>query len=254
MVADAVIYHPAVSHYLKFVATTVGRDKTLRTIQYFSRFLAWYTLRTNHAQSTVNVFDNVKKNFGSVRKAMRLGKFVEHFKAAALAADSRDMDPVLRFLAVGRQLGYAVYLSLDAIAYFDQSGIWKLKEGARIQREAYRAWLAGLLCNIVAGVYTLYNQKVQMKQHEESADVEKAVELKKLVRYADTMGERRGTAWRLILDSAQNAARLQLLSDVCDATVPSAATGLVNFDEGIVGLAGTVSSLIGLTAQWEKTA
>ena len=27
MVADAVIYHPTVSHYLKFVATTVGRDK-----------------------------------------------------------------------------------------------------------------------------------------------------------------------------------------------------------------------------------
>lgn len=53
--------------------------------------------------------------------------------------------------------------------------------------------------------------------------------------------------------SDRAATRLQLVSDICDATVPSAATGLINFDDGVVGLAGTVSSLIGLTAQWEKT-
>ena len=49
---------------------------------------------------------------------MRLGKFVEHFKAAALAADSKSMDPVLKFLAVGRQLGYAFYMSLDAMTLY----------------------------------------------------------------------------------------------------------------------------------------
>lgn len=51
----------------------------------------------------------------------------------------------------------------------------------------------------------------------------------------------------------RTATQLQLLSDLCDATVPSSGIGLVNFDDGIVGLAGTTSSLIGLTAQWEKT-
>ena len=44
---------------------------------------------------------------------MRVGKNVEHFKAAAVAADAKGMDPVLKYCAVGRQLGYAVYLSLD---------------------------------------------------------------------------------------------------------------------------------------------
>lgn len=46
---------------------------------------------------------------------MRFGKFVEHFKAAAVAADAKAMDPVLRYFAVGRQLGYAGYLTLDSI-------------------------------------------------------------------------------------------------------------------------------------------
>jgi len=42
---------------------------------------------------------------------------VEHFKAAAIAADSKNMDPVLKFCAVGRQLGYATYMTLDTITY-----------------------------------------------------------------------------------------------------------------------------------------
>jgi peroxin-11B len=41
---------------------------------------------------------------------------------------------------------------------------------------------------------------------------------------------------------------------LCDLTVPSSALGFVNLDDGIVGLAGTVSSLIGLYGAWQKTA
>jgi peroxin-11B len=37
-------------------------------------------------------------------------------------------------------------------------------------------------------------------------------------------------------------------------TAPSSALGWIGFDEGIVGLAGTTSSLIGLYLQWKKTA
>ena len=145
MVADALVYHPTVAHYLRFVATTgesqtllhmtvespssvsraiantlfstVGRDKLLRTLQYFSRFYAWYLFRTNNPARLIAPYEAVKKQFGLTRKALRLGKNVEHFKAAASAADSKNMDPVLKYCAVGRQLGYAMYLSLDAVTY-----------------------------------------------------------------------------------------------------------------------------------------
>jgi hypothetical protein len=118
---------------------------------------------------------------------MRLGKFVEHFKAAALAADAKSMDPVLKYLAVGRQLGYAFYLTFDAMTYVDQVGIRKFEGAARLQREAYRAWLAGLLCNIVAGVYQLYNMQAETREQTASADAEKTVELKKIARCVTTL-------------------------------------------------------------------
>jgi peroxin-11B len=74
-----------------------------------------------------------------VRKALRVGKNIEHFKAAAVALQSpvtkvfishgfladcqvsyvpaNASEDVLRYLAVGRQLGYAGYLSLDILTY-----------------------------------------------------------------------------------------------------------------------------------------
>lgn len=52
----------------------------------------------------------------------------------------------------------------------------------------------------------------------------------------------------------RNTTNLQLISDLCDLTVPAAALGYADLDDGIVGLAGTVSSLIGVWSTWKKTA
>ena len=56
------------------------------------------------------------------------------------------------------------------------------------------------------------------------------------------------------LDRERAAVNLQLLSDLCDLTVPTSSLGWTSFDDGIVGLAGTVSSLIGVYGAWKKTA
>jgi peroxin-11B len=105
--------HP---HVQALTGHLVGRDKALRTLQYLSRFLAWYLYRTNHPASSIAPFEATKKQFGLTRKLMRVGKFVEHFKAAAIASDAKSVDPVLRYTAVGRQLGYAGYLLADNAA------------------------------------------------------------------------------------------------------------------------------------------
>lgn len=63
-----------------------------------------------------------------------------------------------------------------------------------------------------------------------------------------------GGQWLTQCCRERSASQLQLVSDLCDLTVPYSALGWVNLDDGIVGLAGTVSSLIGMYAQWKKTA
>ncbi|KAF1953063.1 peroxisomal biogenesis factor 11 [Byssothecium circinans] len=234
MVADALIYHPSVSHYLKFVATTVGRDKVLRTLQYFSRFLAWYLYRTNHPASSIAPFETTKKQFGIARKLLRVGKFVEHFKAAAVASDAKSMDPVLRFTAIGRQLGYAGYMVFDNAAVLDATSIYKFSASQRLLREGYRAWFTGISFSIASSLYALYKLRERAAAISEK-DGEGVVEKKKVEKEA-------------------NAVKIQLISDLCDITIPSSALGWVKFDDGIVGLAGTVSSLLGVWSQWKKTA
>lgn len=166
------------------------------------------------------------------------------------------MDPVLKYLAVGRQLGYAFYMSFDALTYVHHAGIYKFEGALRLQREAFKAWLVGLLCNIAAGLYTLYNMKSEERGHTVSADAdaEKTVELKRLAKYVTHYRVCCNQTSTNLLRRDRTAVQLQLISDVCDATVPSSYLGYANFDDGIVGLAGTTSSLIGLTAQWAKTA
>ncbi|OJD30336.1 peroxisomal biogenesis factor [Diplodia corticola] len=234
MVADAVVYHPTVAHYLKFVATTVGRDKFLRTLQYWSRFYAWYLYRTNNPQAKVAQYDAVKKNMGMARKLLRLGKFVEHLKAAAVAADAKGGDAVVKYLTVGRQLGYAAYMGLDNCTVPDVVGFRKSANIKQIGEQASRAWMTGLLFSVVAGVYTLAQLRKRSGAVDEK-EAESVVEKKKI--------QKEG-----------NAAKIQLICDVCDLTVPLTALGYVNLDDGIIGLSGTLSSLLGLWSVWKKTA
>ncbi|BCR92645.1 PEX11 family protein [Aspergillus chevalieri] len=235
MVADAVVYHPALAHYLRFVATTVGRDKIMRTLQYFSRFYAWYLLRTNRPQSAIEPFNAIKKQFGTTRKIIRIGKFLEHLKAAAIAADNKaPIDPVLRYLAIGRQLGYAGYLTLDTIGVVDTMGIKKLSYAKNLQENAYRCWMVGLIFSAVSSVYSLW----RLQEKEKTVDRkegEGVVEAKKI-------------------EKERSTARTQLVSDVCDLAAPVSALKYMDLDDGIVGIGGTISSLIGLQSQWRKTA
>ncbi|MCJ1486063.1 Peroxisomal membrane protein PMP27 [Schaereria dolodes] len=234
MVADAILYHPTVAHYLRFVATTVGRDKLLRALQYFSRFYAWYLFRTNNPSRLIAPFEAIKKQFGLSRKVMRLGKNVEHFKAAAVAADSKNMDPVLKYCAIGRQLGYATYLSFDMVTFLDACGVRPMASAKRIQQEAYKAWFIGLTFSAIGGVYKLWLLR-QQEEGIDRKDGESVMESK-------------------IQERERASTHIQLVQDLCDLTIPSAALSYANLDDGIVGLAGTASSLIGVWTTWKKTA
>jgi hypothetical protein len=233
MVANVVVYHPSVTHYLKFVATTTGRDKLLRTLQYFARFYAWYLLRTNATKAAISPWEAMKKQFGLVRKVMRVGKNVEHLKAAAVAVDAKTMDPVLRYTTIARQIGYFGYLSADSATVLDATGIKRWQGAKTLQKEAYRFWAMGLVCGVIAQVYSLYCLR-QREAFVDKKEGEGAVESKKI-------------------DSERSNCQLQLLSDICDLALPTSALGWVKLDDGIVGIAGTVSSLVGLYMQWKKT-
>lgn len=167
---------------------------------------------------------------------MRVGKNVEHLKEAGRVSSAKSMDPVLRYCAVGRQLGYFTYLTLDSIHYLDAAKIYPMEKATsqRIVKTAQKAWLTGIFLNILSSGYSLYHLGLKR---------EKANKL---------LGEGKVEEKRIEKEAYET--RMQLLCDLCDFVIPASALGLVTVDEGVVGMAGTISSLIGLRGVWRKTA
>lgn len=119
----------------------------------------------------------------------------------------------------------------------DASNIYKYAASARLVREGNKAWFTGISFSILSSLYQLYRlrERAAKLSSSKAAEAEPVVEAKKLARET-------------------NAVRLQLLSDLCDITIPATALGWAKLDDGIVGIAGTVSSLLGVYSQWKKVA
>ena len=250
---------PLEAHALNDGFSAVGRDKVLRTIQYFSRFYAWYLYRTNNPTSAIQPWVVLKNQFGLTRKILRIGKFVEHIRAGAeiydAAVKSSSGDKVTQYLQVLRQIGYAGYLTFDTMTVLDAMGVRKDPKAKSVQATAYRFWLTGLVASALAGIYNTYRLR-QRAQTVDEKDAEDKVEKVKIAKYV-TASKARICCNKSELtceNRQQRAVNIQLISDLCDLTVPSTALGYTTFDEGIIGLAGTTSSLLGAYGAWQKTA
>jgi len=234
----AVIDQMDVDHLLRYTATTNGRDKGIRAVQYWARFYAWYLVRSGGAAGDVATWAHVKTSLGQSRKLFRVLKNIEHFKAAMRAYDSDDgKHPVVKAATVGRQLGYGAYLTLDSLTYLDALGLHRLQKQKDVQRMAYQFWALGIVCSMVNGGFQLYVQGGAAAAASSSAK-QKAPE--------DTIAEK-------VSARRRNALAYQLLQDALDLTIPVSALQYLQLDDGLVGLAGLASSCMAAYTQWGLT-
>lgn len=238
-IASQVILHPAVSKSLKYGSTTVGRDKAYRALQYFARFYAWYLLSRGEKDLSVR-WNALKSHLAIARKLMRLGKPMEHLQAAIRACIS-TASPVEQIATIGRQIGYFGYLSLDAVVWANTIRFVALKPetAASVATLSNRLWVTGILFSIANGV---------------AKNTRLAQESKRLQSGVETdLSEKAGRETRLSAVSvARNQARHQLLIDMLDVWIPAANIGLVNLNDGVLGIFGLITSLLGAQQHWES--
>lgn len=239
-VASQVILHPYVSQSLKFGSFNVGRDKLYRTVQYFSRFLAWFLLSRGNKVGAAR-WTALKTHLGIGRKLMRLGKPVEHLQAALRTASSAG-EVSEQVTSIGRQLAYFGYLTYDAAVWANTAKFIALKPSTaeKVTKTSNRFWLAGILFSITHGL---------LKAGRLAHDAKK-------LRNSGTWGEKdlsdeaQREAKQLALESLRTDTRYQFIIDLFDIWIPASNLGLVNVNDGIVGFAGFISSIMGLRAQW----
>jgi len=243
-IASQLILHPTVSLALKYGGSTLGREKAYRAVQFLARFYAWYLL-TKGDKSQADRWAALKVHLGTARKLLRLGKPIEHLQAALRAALATA--PVGEHLTtIGKQLSYFFFLSYDAIVWANAIKFVRLnpETSQKIQKKSFQFWFAGILFSIINGI----------------------LKTARLVKEARRLQMRAAWGEKDLADEAARETRLnaiktsraassqQLLVDWLDIWIPATGAGLVNFNEGVLGILGLITSLIGVKAQWNAIA
>ncbi|KAL7417675.1 peroxisomal biogenesis factor 11 [Mrakia frigida] len=227
------LLHPQLTKALKVLSTTVGRDKTYRLIQYFSRIIAFHLLRSGRKQDALK-FDGLKGGLGILRKGLRIGKPLEHVQSAVklsaqgpkvgLSGGASGAAEVERLVQICRQVAYAGYLSTDMVLYLQSIKFLSLPPAKLTQTATIsnRLWLSGIVLSVVSGMAGL----VRVRK-----------EAQRLALVVDEKAEGDRTKSKA-LSAQKTALNNQLLLDSLDFFIPANNLGYTHLSDGTVGAVG----------------
>ena len=245
MVVDTLIYHPTLSKLIKFWDSTPKREKTFRLLSYLSRFLGYYAYKKGYSKETIELWSNLKAHFTFIRKAMRFFKPVNHLQLASKAFDNKLMDPILQFTTIVRNLGYAGYLTIDAIVFFKLLGIIDKKKYPNLGKYASRFWLLGLIAGLINSLRIIYSLNSYENDQKNTQDEK--------VKETETETETETKADTVAINQKLYQAKRKLIWDLLDTFIALNSLDILHFTEGDVGLAGVITSLLGLQDLWKAT-
>ncbi|KAI0778034.1 peroxisomal biogenesis factor [Trametes elegans] len=236
-IAAQVVLHPVTSQSLRVLNTTIGRDKLYRAVQYFSRFFAWFLLSRGYKIQAAR-WDALKSHLALGRKLLRLGKFMENAQAA-LRAISAPGETGERLTLIGRQVGYFGYLLLDGFVWANSIKFFNLlpSTAQKVNKRSAQFWFTGIVFSIAHGLLKAGRLANEVKKLQGQTWAEKSAEAERDLKLQD-------------LNSAREAVRYQFIIDILDVWIPATTIGLVNLNDGVLGIFGFITSLMALRQQW----
>ncbi|KAJ1843954.1 Peroxisomal membrane protein PMP27 [Coemansia sp. RSA 2708] len=225
--------------YVKYTGMLVGRDKACRLGQYLARlFVYLVTRRITHLgktplrQSWLATLLRVQQTLSSARKVMRSGKFIGFLQLAMRAQG----DEVERALDVVHKLGMSVFMAADTWGLL--GALLIVQPAPRVARIGQRAWMYALLAQLGAALYRLHGLSLRAADlRRVRVHVEKA---------ADVVAGRECVVEEQAIGAQRRTLMRQAVTAALDLSIPVKGLGVLPLNEGLVALAGTVTSLIGI--------
>jgi len=247
------VHDPTISRVIRLLETTNGVDKLIRTVQFVSRFVAFYSSSKapSPARSTAQPrgLAAIRKHFGLSRKLLRFGNSIASLRALMQAVtDSSQADFVDRWTAIAQHAGFAAFSTVDSATYLPDAGICTVPHLKLLEKLAFIFWLWALVASILGGLYRLLRIRAKvmdliMRSKSNATEVTEE-EKEKNEKAAVSL---RGTSKEV---------QLQILGAACDALFPAFALNFPVFrdiNDGMLGLAGSISSFVGLRSAWRNT-
>ncbi|EIW70692.1 hypothetical protein TREMEDRAFT_68170 [Tremella mesenterica DSM 1558] len=260
-IAGQLILHPKLSQALSLLATTNGRDKVFRLIQYLSRLIAWSLTRRGYAD-TADRFEGLKLGMTRARKALRLFRAADFLQSAAKLAQSpirslQTSGQVAHVTQIGRHVSYASFYFADMLAYLGSISVLKYDKIQidKYQRMAFKFWLSGLILSLASSTASMVKLRADSRRFALSNEMARR-DMSKAERTPEERArdeEERRSKGRAMLAQRQTLLS-QLVMDSMDVWIPMTALGYTNFSDGTIGLLGAITSYMGLQTMWYKQA
>lgn len=229
----------------------------------------------------------LRSRFAIGRRFFRLFRFAESFYAANRlwgSLSSTSTSRVETYLGVLDRTFNGMYLLLETAHFPDALGVEGLsvwgEHAPAIAIEAQRFWFLSLICGALVGMLRLlqlwayaavpetgsdYGVGGDGKEQMDSSDgreKDAATDVNAEGRVADTLSLRQPSAnenrkTQRLVQQRERAARLQkisrrLVADVLDLAIPGSVVGYVNLDDGPVGLAMLITTILTGLEVWER--
>ncbi|WWD02910.1 hypothetical protein V865_000952 [Kwoniella europaea PYCC6329] len=257
--AAQVILHPKLSQTLAVLATTIGRDKAYRLIQYLSRLIAWSLLRRGNVEAAAR-WEGLKNGLATGRKVMRLFRPAEFLQSAMNLAQKpitnlRGPAQIAQLAQIGRQVGYAGFFTNDMIVWLGQVRFLKLDKVQleRFQRLTFKFWLSGIVFSLISSSASIVKLRGDSRRFALNAEISRRESSEKGPDEKMREESERRERGRALLAQRQTLLS-QLISDSCDIWIPATGLGYTNVNDGVLGALGTITSYMSLQTQWRKHA
>lgn len=261
------------------LSQTDGRDKVLRLIQYVCKLLQYVDGGKNSdTTGYAGKAAALESALSASRQAWRLFKWASVYakgrQRVSLLVSSATSRTIFDVLASVTDLSLLAYYMTDNAAFAAKLGVLPV-EARLLGRRAARFWLLAVVAGFSASSLRLRMLRARacalrsaLRSHEKAA-------LSRVAEDAEADGDRRDREGTVeCLDGPQNGSEdstdiTEQLSEVrahqgttmltavrqaCDVAVAGSGAFDTTINPGLVGLCGTVSSLIGLIQLWPKAA
>ncbi|KAJ7235883.1 peroxisomal biogenesis factor 11 [Mycena haematopus] len=240
-VASQLVLHPAVSQALTVGATTLGRDKFHAALQNFARFYEWFLISRGNKAAAAR-WTQLKSHLALSAKLFRLGKPMEHLQyALRVSLTSVPSSAIEKITAIARQVSYALFLSLDNFLWARAVNLITVRQETYVKLAmlALRSWLAAIIFSILNSVI-------------KTARLGREMRLLKAEKYDEKdsglQADRKTKLRALAVIRAE--VRYQLIIDILDLWNPATTLGFTHVNDGVIGVFGMISALMGLKKQW----
>jgi len=138
----------------KFLATTAGKDKIAKILQYGGLFVSHHASKKDPKSELAAKAKKVQAAAGAARKVFRLGNSIADYLKIRQVVLAGNLLAPLNLLTFLRSFGLYWYWIFDHLVWISNTGIAKL-DSSKYLFYSSAAWFLGLLSSIILDIVAL---------------------------------------------------------------------------------------------------